>query len=181
LEIARMNPQENPASNWQSWPLRQLGPHAHDTGAARAVRLLQQAWARGAPLSPWLGFPQWGSNAGFGPQRAPLPIGALQTLWASGHPFVQPCPACRAQAFAIHAAGHPSVGGLDLVCTTCDRRWHQPIGGLRRVMQVMNERALAGGEFEATGPQPHGDSGQALADALGVELERPLTPLGSAA
>jgi hypothetical protein len=178
-EIALM--QTTPASfdshPWATWPLR---PQGRDEAAARTLRLLRAAWAAGHEPEPWLGFPQHGSNVGFGVRRAPLPIGALRRLWSGAFPFVQPCPACGGTAYLVGAGGHPSVGGLDLVCATCSGRFHQPVGGLARVAQVLNEGALAGTAFEATGPQPGADDGQRLAQALGVALDPPRPLAGEA-
>lgn len=167
----------SPSHPWATWPLR---PQGRDEAAARALRLLRAAWAAGHEPEPWLGFPQHGSNVGFGTRRAPLPVGALRLLWAGGFPFRQPCLACGGTAFVVAAGGHPSVGGLDLVCDTCSARFHQPVGGLACVVQVLNEGALAGTGFEATGPQPHADDGQRLAQALGVALDPPRPLAGGA-
>lgn len=148
--------------DWTRTPLRPGLGLAHDPGTAAWLRALRAALARGDTFNPWLPVPQQGANAGFGPQARPLPVGALVLLWDASWPFVQACVGCGGQAWLVSAGGHPSVGGFDLVCPDCTARWHQPVGGLRRVMTELNARALDGTPFACTGPQPHSSDGAAL-------------------
>ena len=147
-------------------PAQPLTGGHRDPEAAELIRALQAIWARGLSPDPWLPFPQRHANLGYGTGRAPLPIGALRLLWAGGAPGTQPCPACRNTACLVSAGGHPSVGGIDLVCPVCEARWHQSTGGLRRVAALLNAAGLAGTVFEAQGPQPRSDDGSALRAAL---------------
>ena len=147
-------------------PTQPLTGGHRDPETAALVRTLQATWAKGLSPDPWLPFPQRHGNLGYGAGVAPLPIGAPRLLWAGGAPGTQPCPACRNQACVVSAGGHPSVGGIDLVCPVCEARWHQSIGGLRRVAAILTAAGLAGTVFEARGPQARSDDGSALRNAL---------------
>lgn len=152
--------------DWTRTPLRPGLERAYDPETATWLRALRAARARGDTFDPWLPVPQHGANAGFGPQARPLPVGALLRLWDADWPFVQECAGCRGHAWLVSAGGHPSVGGFDLVCPDCGARWHQPVGGLRRVMAELDARALEGTPFACGGPQPHSSDGAALLEAL---------------
>ena len=147
-------------------PAQPLSGGRPDPDTAALVRALQATWARGLAPDPWLPFPQRHGNLGYGAGFAPLPIGALRLLWAGGPPGTQPCPTCRNTACLVSAGGHPSVGGIDLVCPVCEARWRQSTGGLRRVAALLNAAGLAGTVFEAQMPQPRSDDGRALRAAL---------------
>ena len=157
-----------PSKDWTHVPLVAREPRPEDAALVPLIRALRLAWERGDMPDAWLPFPQTHANIGYGPEARPLPIGALRLMWAARYPFVQACPACEHGAWMVSAGGHPTMGGLDLVCLACTTRWHQPIGGLYRVVEAINLRALDGSAFEAVGPQPLGSDGLALRKSLGL-------------
>ena len=73
-----------------------------------------------------------------------MPVAALRLMWSARYSFAHAFQACDHRAKTVSAGGHPTMGGLDLICLGCAARRHQPIGGLYRVVEAMNLRALGG-------------------------------------
>ena len=138
---------------------------------AQVLRRLLERRDAGMELDPWLPFPQKGCCFFFGPQKQPVPIGALSLLWSAGSPYVQPCQACGKPAYMISFGGLLSGGGGTLVCPSCGHSFR--IGGLGRVRDLLATGPLGGTEFRPTGALFGGvidSDGRRLCELLGVRV-----------
>ena len=68
-------------------------------------------------LDPWLPFPQKACCYSFGPDKRPLPIGALVTLWSRWPEAMGTCPECGTGHLAFeegckkcHVCGYSECG-----------------------------------------------------------------------
>lgn len=119
--------------------------------AARVLRLLLERRDAGLEIDPWLPFPQKHCCFSFGPQKGPVPVGALFLLWSAGPPYVQTCPDCKATAYMTSFGGLLSDGGGHLICPACGGMWYQFLGGLGRVADWLKASPLMGTVFEPMG------------------------------
>lgn len=86
-------------------------------------------------LDPWLPFPQNACCHAFGPERKPLPIGALFLLWERWPACTGDCPECGAKVYGVGFGGLLSIGGVVAVCIGCSREMYRHIGGLMVVAE----------------------------------------------
>lgn len=131
-------------------------------------------------LDPWLAFPQRSCCYSFGPEKRPLPIGALRRLWSTGYPFVQACPDCGEDLLTVAFGGLLSIGGLVMVCPGCEGDFTHRLGGLVSTGRFVADR-LAGSGFAITGMVYGGvvsSQGLDLLRILGLEPEDPPRPDG---
>lgn len=131
-------------------------------------------------LDPWLALPQSSCCYSFGPEKKPLPIGALRWLWSGGFPLVQACPECGGTLLTVGFGGLLSIGGLVMVCPDCEGDFTHSIGGLTATGRFVADR-LAGSGFEITGMVYGGvvsSQGHELLEILGLRPEDPPRPDG---
>ena len=119
--------------------------------AACVLRLLLERRDAGLEIDPWLPFPQKHCCFSFGPQKGPVPVGALFLVWSAGPPYAQTCPDCKATAYMVSFGGLLSSGGGRLVCPACGMVWFQFLGGLGRVADWLTVSPLMGTVFKPTG------------------------------
>jgi hypothetical protein len=142
---------------------------------ARVLERLIKWHESGKELDLWLPFPQKLCSFYFGPQKQPVPVGALFVLWKAGEPYVQACPICNQTAHMISFGGGLSIGGGQLVCRSCANSWHHHMGGLGRVMEVLKAGPLARSEFRCSGAlfgAACPSDGRQLCELLGVPEPR---------
>ena len=126
------------------------------------------------PINLWLTFPQQSCTFCFGPDRQAVPIGALALLWSAGSPYRQACPDCGTDAYAVSFGGLLAIGGIVLLCPSCQAEWIHPLQGMMAVGKVLKESPIAGTPFEPTGAYygaAYGSDGHELRAFLGVEEE----------
>jgi hypothetical protein len=137
----------------------------------RLDQRIGQATEGSSEIDGWLSFPQRSCSFSFGPNRRPLPIGALRLLWSAGWPFSQRCPDCGGKARTIGFAGGLSTGGCSLICSECSARWFHRVGGLTTISDLVNGAALGKTEFRTAGAAFGGvvaSKGEALLELLGL-------------
>ena len=143
---------------------------------AKLLSKLLEFKATGRPIDLWMTFPQSACCFAFGPNKGPVPIGALFLLWSAGWPYRQKCPECQGEAYMVAFGGFLSTGGGHLICPTCGTSWFQFLGGLGRVAnEYLHKSPLIGTEFRPSGMLFGGaytSDGKRLRDFLGVH-ERP--------
>jgi len=143
---------------------------------ARIIRKVQEHVREGKRLDGWLPFPQKECGFAFGERYRPLPVGALLLLWGAGRPFVQDCPRCGSEAFAIAFSGLLTIGGTRLVCRSCGSAfWDLVDGGLADIACYLNESPLGGTEFQPTGMMigsSFPSDGKELLPAIGLGIDR---------
>jgi hypothetical protein len=111
---------------WEAHP-SQRPSHDRDmamlTGATweHRDRLLREA--------PWTPFPQNDCTFTFGPDRRPLPVGALITLWDRWDAMTGDCPECGAPALGVSFGAGLSVGGIRGCCPRCARSTRRMVEG----------------------------------------------------
>ncbi len=80
--------------------------------------------------NPWVPFPQKACSFTFGPNRAPLPLGALALLWKRWPMATGTCFECDGQVLATAFWGLLSRGKVLACCSTCGRAYTRLVGGL---------------------------------------------------
>lgn len=95
-------------------------------------------------LHPWVPFPQNMTCYSFGPEKLPLPIGAMFELWERSAEFRAPCPRCKTGTVYGYAFGGLfSLGGVLQYCIDCGEPAMNNYGGFCRVKDLATE-LLAG-------------------------------------
>jgi hypothetical protein len=148
-----------------------------DAFTAEVLRRLVAAQDR-IELDPWLALPQSSCCYSFGPEKKPLPIGALRWLWSCGFPLVQAGPECGGTLLTVGFGGLLSIGGLVMVCPDCEGDFTHSIGGLAVTGSFVADR-LAGSGFDITGMVYGGvvsSRGHELLEILGLPSEHPPRP-----
>jgi hypothetical protein len=85
------------------------------------VRLLREA--------PWTPFPQNDCTFSFGPDRRPLPVGALITLWDRWDAMTGDCPECGEAALGVSFGAGLGTGGIRGCCPRCARSTRRTVKG----------------------------------------------------
>jgi hypothetical protein len=115
---------------WEAHPSQRP---SHDRDMAMLTRATWEHRARLLREGPWTPFPQNDCTFFFGPDRRPLPVGALITLWDRWDAMTGDCPECGGAALGISFGGGLSVGGIRGCCPRCARSTRRMVEGLARI------------------------------------------------